>query len=221
MCVELEIAGKIAIIGASRCSSAAASTPVELETAGKIAIIGSSGAGKSTLAQKLGPMLGLEVYHLDCFFWQPNWRRKSREIRIETLQNLVREERWVIEGTYVNSSELHLIKADTIIYLDIPSFRCCLRIIKRHFESQASPRPDLPKGSSDKLTLPGILKVLFFPLGTRKKLENKLRKFQEKIIRLQSPEEVETFLNQIDPRTDEKIELSPSSMKTKDPVLVR
>jgi adenylate kinase family enzyme len=166
---------------------------VELEIVEKIDIIGPSGAGKSTLAQKLGPRLGLNVHYLDRYFWQPNWRRNSREIRTETLQNLVRERRWVIEGTYIKS-ELHLIKADVIVYLDISPFKCCFRIIKRHIVSQASPRPDLPEGSSDKLTLLCILKALLFPLRAKRKLENKLRKFSEKVIRLQSSEEVERFL---------------------------
>jgi|SRR5579859_3361099 len=159
----------------------------------RIVVLGPSGAGKSTLAQKLGPQLGLNVYHLDRFFWQPNWRRKSRELRIETLENLVWQKHWVIEGTYIKS-ELHLIKANAIIYLDISPFKCCLRIIKRHFASQASPRPDIPEGSSDKLTPLCILKALFFPLRAKRKLEKKLHNFSQKVIRLHSIKEVERFL---------------------------
>jgi shikimate kinase len=202
---------------------------VELETASKIAIIGPSGAGKTTLAKKLGPRLGSNVYHLDRFFWQlhlgrffwqPRWRRASSESRIDTLEQFVWEKSWIIEGTYVNSSEVHLIKANAIIYLDMSPFRCCWRIIKRHFESQER-RRDIPEGSSDRLTLFGILRVLFFPLGARRKLENKLRKFPEKVIRLQSPEEVERFLAQFEPSTNEKIQSSPSNKKKKDPVMAR
>ncbi len=38
----------------------------------KIMLIGSGGAGKSTLARKLGVKLGIDVYHLDTLFWKPN-----------------------------------------------------------------------------------------------------------------------------------------------------
>lgn len=169
----------------------------------KIAIIGPSGAGKSTLAQQLGPILGLKVFHLDRFFWQPDWTRESSETRIDLLQSFVEENHWVIEGTYFNSSDLHLQEADTIIYLDISPFVCLRRKIRRHFEYKGRPRRDIPKGSSDKLTLPGILKIPFLPFGAKRKLEDKLRNFPaEKIIRLHSRKEVERFLAQFDPHTD-------------------
>ena len=80
----------------------------------KIAIIGSPGAGKSTLAQQLGESLNIEIIHLDRYFWQPDWREKPRDTRIEILKDLVRKERWIIEGTYLGSSEPRLNAADTI-----------------------------------------------------------------------------------------------------------
>jgi hypothetical protein len=176
----------------------------------KIAIIGPSGAGKSTLAQKLGPRLRLKVYHLDRFFWQPTWRKESRETRIAVLESFIQKNHWIIEGTYLNSSELHLQEADTIIFLDIPPFVCLWRRIKRHHEYKGCPRRDIPKGSSDKLTLPGILKILFFPLGAKRKLEDKLRNFPEKAIRLHSTEEVERFLSQPEIYTNEMRQSSSS-----------
>lgn len=197
----------------------------------KIAIVGSSGAGKSTLAQRLGPRLGLKVFHLDRFFWQlslkrffwqPRWRRAPDEARIDILENFVWEKSWIIEGTYINSSEVHLIKANVIIYLDISSFRCCCRVIKRHLESQERPRRDIPVGSSDRLTFLGILRVLFFPLGAKRKLEDKLRKFSpEKIIRLQSQKEVEGFLAQLEIYPSEKRLIVPPIVKPKDLISTR
>ena len=39
----------------------------------RVAIIGTGGAGKSTLARRMGERLGIEVIHLDHLFWQPGW----------------------------------------------------------------------------------------------------------------------------------------------------
>src|SRR2546421_9380760 len=135
----------------------------------KVVIIGSAGAGKSNIARKLGSKLNIKVVHLDRVFWQRGWKEKPRGTRIDILQDLVREKRWIIEGTYLSSSQARLNAADTIIFLDIPPLLClwriikrhleyhkllCLwRIIKRHLEYQRSSRRDIPEGCTDKLTL--------------------------------------------------------------------
>ena len=36
-------------------------------------LIGSGGAGKSTLARKIGQILDIEVIHLDTLMWRSNW----------------------------------------------------------------------------------------------------------------------------------------------------
>ena len=73
----------------------------------RIVIIGSPGSGKSTLARKLGRKLQIQVVHLDRIFWQPGWKEKPRNRRIEILQERIREKKWIIEGTYLDSSLSH------------------------------------------------------------------------------------------------------------------
>lgn len=44
---------------------------MELGEAKRILILGCGGAGKSTLARRLGAATGLPVVHLDGLYWQP------------------------------------------------------------------------------------------------------------------------------------------------------
>jgi len=163
----------------------------------KIVIIGSPGAGKTTLAKELGSMLKIKVFHLDRFFWQRGWKRKTRDTRIDILQMLVREKQWIIEGTYLCSSESRLNAADTIIFLDIPPLVCLRRMTKRHSQYRGRSRRDIPDGCTDKLTLFRMLKVLVFPLREGRKLEENLCNYKYKqIIWLHSGKEVEDFLAQ-------------------------
>lgn len=171
----------------------------------KIVIIGSPGSGKSTLARKLGRKLQIQVIHLDRLFWNPDWKEKPRNARIGILKERVSKRQWIIEGTYLDSSEPRLEAADTIIFLDIPFYVCLQRIIKQHFNCQRNYRHDLKEGCKDELNLIRILKVLAFPIRGRLMLKHKLRIYKSKhIIRLCSTKEVEDFLAQLEAQTNKK-----------------
>ena len=174
----------------------------------KIVIIGSPAAGKSTLARHLGRILHINVVHLDRIFWEPGWKEIPRDTRIETLQEIVREKQWIIEGTYLGSSNPRLDAADTIICLDTATLLCLRRLIKRYLNHRRIHR-DIPEGCHDKLNLIRILKVLVFPFRGKRTLEKKLHYYQTKqIFRLRSPKEVEDFLASLEPHIGEKRQFS-------------
>jgi adenylate kinase family enzyme len=167
----------------------------------KIVIIGSAGTGKSTFARKLGSILHIRVYHLDRIFWQRGWVKKSSETRIDILQHLVQDKQWIIEGSYLSSSEPRLNAADTVIFLDNAPLVCFQRIIKRHLNYHEHSRRDIPQGSKDKLTLLLLSKVLVFPFRGRRALKQKLRNYglSKQIIWLRSGKEAKDFLAILEP----------------------
>ncbi len=142
----------------------------------KIVIIGSPGAGKSTFAQQLGAILGIKVIHLDRYFFEPglNWKEYPREDRIRIEQRLIEgKDCWIIEGSYLSSSDYRLQMADTIITLDMPGWLCLWQAFRRRFWHQGL-RPDLPENCKDRLRIFYILKILIFPHRGRKLLLSKI-----------------------------------------------
>ena len=40
------------------------------------------------------------MHHLDVLFWKPNWEGVPREEQITVQNNLIKDEKWIIDGNY-------------------------------------------------------------------------------------------------------------------------
>jgi adenylate kinase family enzyme len=117
----------------------------------KIMIIGNGGAGKSTLARKLGVVLAKEVYHLDALFWKPGWEMTASDEWKAILTEIMAKDSWIMDGNYGSTIELRARAADTIIFLDYSTSRCLYGIFKRRVMYHKKSRPDMNKGCEEKL----------------------------------------------------------------------
>ena len=81
---------------------------MELGEAKRILILGCGGAGKSTLARRLGAATGLPVVHLDGLYWQPGWVAMERAAWRRTVENEIAKDAWIIDGNFGSSLELRL-----------------------------------------------------------------------------------------------------------------
>ena len=164
----------------------------------RVAIIGSCGAGKSTLAQSLGEQLKLPVVHLDTHYWQPGWQEPDRDRWQEIHQELVKSDRWIIDGNYGNTLDIRLAAADTIIWLDFNRYLCLWRVFKRSFQYLGKVRPDMAAGCPERFNWEFIRYVWNFSKLHRAKILDKLEKYADKqIIILQNPRQVLNLLQQI------------------------
>ena len=102
----------------------------------RVVILGRGGAGKSTLAQRLGELTKLPVIELDKIFWQPGLAPTSRDQWIAVQQKLISEQRWIMDGDLgpYDAAETRLQAADTIIFLDFSLVRCTWRALRRSRE---------------------------------------------------------------------------------------
>lgn len=165
----------------------------------RIAIIGSGGVGKSTLARKLGELTGIEVHHLDRYFWKPGWEPITKEELAEEIERIIAQESWIIDGNYMNSMEMRMKAADTVIYLDFSSINCLWGITKRRIMYANKVRPDMGIGCKEKVDWEFIRWVMTFRRRNRKKLLELMESYKsgKDMIILKNRRQVEEFLTQL------------------------
>src|SRR5437899_318961 len=102
----------------------------------RVVILGRGGAGKSSMARRLGSLTGLPVVELDKIFWQPSLSPKSREAWEELQRTLTRRPKWIMDGDLgpYDFLETRLEAADTVFVLDFPLVVCLARVMRRSRE---------------------------------------------------------------------------------------
>ena len=135
----------------------------------RILIIGCGGAGKSTLARRLGERLALPVVHLDKLFWKPGWVEESREEFDRKLAKELEKDRWIMDGNFNRTMPQRLAKCDTIIYLDFSRCACLLGVIKRILTTYGTVRPDMGEGCPERFDLEFLRWVWNYNKNNRKR----------------------------------------------------
>jgi adenylate kinase family enzyme len=162
----------------------------------RVLVIGSGGAGKSTLARRLGERLGLEVIHLDVMFWRPGWVETPKDEWRMKVEELCGRESWVMDGNFSGTLDVRLAACDAVVFLDLPRTVCVRRAVKRWLMYRSGTRPDMAEGCREKFDLKFLRWIWSFPSRSRPGVLARLDAFgdEKRVIRLRSDAEVERFL---------------------------
>lgn len=118
----------------------------------RICIIGPSSSGKSTIADKIARIKGLDLLHLDQAAHVPgtNWERKPFEEFRRIHDDFITKNAWVIEGNYHRLMPDRFARADTVIFHKFNRFGCLYRFFRRALRNDGT-RPGKLEGSTDNL----------------------------------------------------------------------
>lgn len=160
----------------------------------KIIIVGSPGSGKSYLSKELEKITGLPVTHLDNLYWNPGWVETPKEEWINKQKEVIKEDRWIIDGNYNSTLEMRVQAADLVLFLDMSRITCIYRVCRRHGKK----RSDLPEFLDEKIDKEFwiFLKWIWdYPKRNHNSLLELSKKYPDKkFIRLKNKKDISLFL---------------------------
>lgn len=163
-------------------------------------IIGCGGSGKSTLAKQLHRITNLPVFHLDQYFFSPNWVETEPEKWKGIVDKLSDKEEWILDGNYGGTMDIRLEKADTIIFLSRPNWLCMFRVFKRMLTSYGQTRADMALGCKERFQWSFFVYLYHYNRTRRPTILKKMAYWQDKkdVVILQSDKAIQNYLKSIE-----------------------
>jgi adenylate kinase family enzyme len=162
-----------------------------------VAIVGAGGVGKSTFADELGLRTGIPIVHLDQQFWKPGWAETPRDEWRDLQEELLSGESWIADGNYGATFDVRFSRADTVIVLTLPRWRCTLRAFTRSLRNRG--RAIQAEGCPERVDVEFLKWVWRYPADGRPRLDQALERFHERlrVIELTSTSAVRSFLDEL------------------------
>ena len=165
----------------------------------RVMIIGCGGAGKSTLARRLGEKTGLPVVHLDQIWWAPgNWQHIEKPEFDEKLALELEKPRWILDGNFNRTIEARLEACDTVIYLEYPRLVCIKNWLGRVIKNWGHHRPDMTEGCTEWIDPEFVKWIWNFNKNNRARYYELLNNADDKkVVILKSRRQAQKFLDSL------------------------
>jgi len=113
----------------------------------RVLVIGLAGSGKSTFSRALSMRTGLPVIHLDVHYWRPGWVKPSEDEWREGQRDLLSGDAWIADGNDLETLDLRLERAESVVLLDTAWWICAGRAFLRGLRRPVGWLP--PEGCDD------------------------------------------------------------------------
>ena len=97
----------------------------------KIIVIGPPGSGKTYLSNILGKCFNLLVIHLDEIYYQNDKPIKAKAFDL-IIDELLKQDKWIIDGHYFFNLHKRIEKCDSIYFLDLSREEVYQSLINRN-----------------------------------------------------------------------------------------
>ena len=118
-----------------------------LTRASRVLVVGCSGGGKTMLSRRIATELGLPYLSIDRDVrWLPGWQEREKSAQRAILERLVRQERWVIDGSGASTFDIRLPRADLVLWVRVPRRVALSGLTRRVIRHLGTVRPDMADG---------------------------------------------------------------------------
>jgi adenylate kinase family enzyme len=151
------------------------------------------------------------VIHLDNLYWKPGWTQSGLEEMRSKVEAVAALDRWVIEGNFTGASGLRFERADTIVWIELPTWLCLWRAFARMLLAFGASRPDLAPGCPERFDLEFYRYIASWNQVTRPKMTRAIAGFAPgaRLVRLASDKAKAAFLAGLSPSPEAAMQRTP------------
>lgn len=176
------------------------------KTMNKVILIGSPGSGKSYLTSFLKGKIDLPIYHLDNLYWYDDWKHITRAQLIKKQDEIMKNDKWLIDGHFQSTLENRIKNADTIFHFNM-SGKTCVNAVKHRIKNHPI-RDDMPSTCIETDLDPEFETcMLNFKKQKNKEIFSLMKKYPSNVLTITSKKMLNKVISYLN--TYKKVEIRP------------